>query len=192
MQLLTSASVSTSFKLTVMATVLAAGVLVACNESSVSSSAKILTPLALSLEKIGGFQHKAADPSKPGAAEITAFDPLSKRLFVVNGAQGSVDVLDLSNPVAPVLLRTLTSTDLGTGLGGANSIAIHNGIVAIAVEAAVKQDNGSVIFYRTSDLTRLAAVTVGALPDMLTFTPDGSRVVVANEGEPNSYMSPPM
>ena len=118
--------------------------------------------------------------------------PKSQHLILVNGAQGSVDVLDLSNPVAPVLLRTLTSTDLGTGLGGANSIAIHNGIVAIAVEAAVKQDNGSVIFYRTSDLTRLAAVTVGALPDMLTFTPDGSRVVVANEGEPNSYMSPPM
>lgn len=187
---LSSAHASTSLKLTLLATVLAAGTLVACNQSGSSSSAKILTPVALSLEKIGGFQHKAADPSKPGAAEITAFDPLSKRLFVVNGAQGFVDVLDLSNPAAPALLGTLTSTDLGVGLGGANSIAIHNGIVAIAVEAVVKQDNGSVIFYRASDLTRLAAVTVGALPDMLTFTPDGSRVIVANEGEPNSYGQP--
>lgn len=190
MQLLNPSHVSTSFKLTILATLLAAGALVACNQSGSSSSAKVLTPIALSLEKIGGFQHKAADPSKQGAAEISAFDPLSKRLFVVNGAQGFVDVLDLSNPAAPVLLGTLTSTDLGTGLGGANSIAIHNGIVAIAVEAAVKQDNGSVIFYRASDLARLASVTVGALPDMLTFTPDGSRVVVANEGEPNSYGQP--
>jgi len=190
MPLLMSTRVSTPFKLTVMATLLAAGTLVACNQSGSSSSAKALTPVSLSLEKIGGFQHKAADPTKPGAAEITAFDPLSKRLFVVNGAQGFVDVLDLSNPAAPTLLATLTSTDLGTGLGGANSIAIHNGIVAIAVEAAIKQDNGSVIFYRASDLTRLAIVTVGALPDMLTFTPDGKRVVVANEGEPNSYGQP--
>lgn len=109
---------------------------------------------------------------------------------MVNGAQGTVDVLDLTNPTAPMLLATLTSMDLGSGLGGANSIAVHNGVVAIAVEAAVKQDNGSVIFFRASDLTRLAAVTVGALPDMLTFTPDGKSVVVANEGEPNSYGQP--
>jgi len=178
-----------SFTVTALACVLAAGALVACNQSS-SSSAKELTPVSLSLEKIGNFPHKAADPTKPGAAEISAFDPLSKRLFVVNGAQGTVDVLDLTNPTAPMLLATLTSMDLGSGLGGANSIAVHNGVVAIAVEAAVKQNNGSVIFYRASDLTRLAAVTVGALPDMLTFTPDGKNVVVANEGEPNSYGQP--
>lgn len=178
-----------SFTLTALASLLAAVVLVACNQTD-SSSAKELTPVSLSLEKIGNFAHKAADPTKPGAAEISAFDPLSKRLFVVNGAQGTVDVLDLTNPTAPMLLATLTSMDLGSGLGGANSIAVHNGVVAIAVEAAVKQDNGSVIFYRASDLMRLAAVTVGALPDMLNFTPDGKSVVVANEGEPNSYGQP--
>lgn len=178
-----------SFTLTALASLLAAGALVACNQTD-STSAKELTPVSLSLEKIGNFAHKAADPTKPGAAEISAFDPLSKRLFVVNGAQGTVDVLDLTNPTAPMLLATLTSMDLGSGLGGANSIAVHNGVVAIAVEAAVKQDNGSVIFYRASDLTRLAAVTVGALPDMLAFTPDGKSIVVANEGEPNSYGQP--
>jgi hypothetical protein len=41
-----------------------------------------------------------------------------------------------------------------------------------------------VAFYDT-DGKFLSAVKVGALPDMLTFTPDGKWVLVANEGEPN-------
>ncbi len=40
-----------------------------------------------------------------------------------------------------------------------------------------------------SDLSFASAVEVGALPDMLTFTPDGAKVVIANEGEPNDDYS---
>jgi DNA-binding beta-propeller fold protein YncE len=36
----------------------------------------------------------------------------------------------------------------------------------------------------------LGTDTVGALPDMVTFTSDGSHLLVANEGEPNSYNQP--
>jgi hypothetical protein len=67
----------------------------------------------------------------------------------------------------------------------ANSVAAHNGVVAVAVEAAVKTDPGAVVFFRATTLEAVSSVRVGALPDMLTFTPDGRQVLVANEGEPN-------
>ncbi|PWF48611.1 choice-of-anchor I family protein [Massilia glaciei] len=137
------------------------------------------TPTSLSLEKIGAYDGAAA-----GAAEITAYDPPSKRLFVVNGANGSVDVLDLATPSAPKLLGTISVAALG---GGVNSVAIHDGLVALAVEAKVKTAPGVVAFYNAADLKFLHAVGVGALPDMVAFTPDGKSVLVANEGEPNSY-----
>lgn len=115
------------------------------------------------------------------AAEIVAHDPASQRLFVVNGATSKIDVLSIANPSTPTLL---SSIDLALYGRQANSVAVNNGIVAVAVEAAVKTDNGKAVFFDTNG-NYLNAVTIGALPDMITFTPDGSKILVANEGEPN-------
>ncbi len=71
----------------------------------------------------------------------------------------------------------------------ANSIAIFEDTLAIAVEASDKTQNGAVLFYKLDNQgtgTFIKAVKVGALPDMVTFSPDGKKVLVANEGEPNS------
>jgi hypothetical protein len=141
------------------------------------------TPAGLTLEKIGGYAHAGGLSS----AEITAYDPLSKRLFVVNGANASVDVLNLADPTNPVLLGNITAASIGANLAAVNSVAVFNGVVALAVEANPKTSAGVVAWVRASDLTILGTDTVGALPDMLTFTPDGSHLLVANEGEPNSY-----
>jgi 2',3'-cyclic-nucleotide 2'-phosphodiesterase (5'-nucleotidase family) len=116
-----------------------------------------------------------------GAAEIPAYDPTSQRLFVVNAEDVTVDVLDLSEPSNPTKLFAIDASAFG---GSANSVAIKNGIVAIAIENDNTQEPGKVVFTDT-DGNFLNAVTVGALPDMLTFTPDGKKVLVANEGEPN-------
>src|SRR5262245_36168302 len=67
----------------------------------------------------------------------------------------------------------------------ANSVAVRDGIVAVAVENAVKTSPGKVVFF-DRDLNFLSQVEVGALPDMLAFTPNGRFVLVANEGEPNN------
>lgn len=121
-----------------------------------------------------------------GASEIPAYDPATKRIFVVNAVDNRVDILDASG---------LTTGSFGsipkigeiTGLPGSpNSVAIANGVVAVAVQDATKTNNGTVRFYDTAG-TLLNSVAVGALPDMLTFTPDGSKLLVANEGEPDFY-----
>lgn len=146
------------------------------------AAARDRVPPTLSLTRIGGTEAAGA-----GAAEIPAFEPRSQRLFVVNAARGGVDVFDLSNPAAPRAVGQLDLRDLGATV---NSVAVHGDLVAIAVEAAPKTSPGAVAFHRASDLARVAAVTVGAQPDMLVFTRDGRHVLVANEGEPDSYGAP--
>ncbi len=118
-----------------------------------------------------------------GGAEIPTYDPVTKRLFVSNGSTNSIDIINISDPNKPSLFKTLDITTYG---GGANSIAFKNGLLVAAVEASTKQNNGQAVFFNANG-DFLNSVAVGALPDMLTFTPDGTRVLVANEGEPNSY-----
>lgn len=142
------------------------------------------TPNSLSLVKIGGFDPANGGTPILGSAEIPAYDPVSKRLFMVNGANGTVDVLDIADPTSPRRAGTISVQGLGASV---NSVAAYEGLVALAIEASPKTSPGSVAFHDATTLTRLAVVQVGALPDMLTFTPDGRRVLVANEGEPNSY-----
>ena len=144
------------------------------------------TPVSLAMVKIAGFTHTDGQ-SGAGAAEIVAHDPVTKRLFVVNGVQGTLDVLDFSKADQPALIQTISSTTLWAEAGGINSVAVNNGFVALAVQASVKTNPGKVIVLRASDLSVAGSAEVGALPDMLTFTPDGKTILVANEGEPNSY-----
>ncbi|MBC7994693.1 MAG: choice-of-anchor I family protein [Rhizobacter sp.] len=142
------------------------------------------TPTMLALQKIGGFNRNTDGSTTLGAAEVTAYDAASRRLFVVNGANGTVDVVNLADPANPVLISTIDVAALGAGV---NSVAVHDGLVALAIQANPKTSPGLVAFYNASTLALVNSVAVGALPDMLTFTPDGLRVLVANEGEPNSY-----
>ena len=64
------------------------------------------------------------------------------------------------------------------------SVAAMNGIVAASVPNNDGMANGSVVFFNTNG-DFLKQVTVGVLPDMVTFSPDGKKVLTANEGQPN-------
>jgi hypothetical protein len=122
-----------------------------------------------------------------GAAEITAYDPLTMKLYVVNNDGNSrIDVVDLKEPSSPVYLSSIDITPYG---GGVNSVAVSHGLLAAAVEADPAQEPGSVVFFDTEDESFLYEAMVGALPDMVTFSPDGKYALVANEGEPSDDYS---
>ena len=120
-------------------------------------------------------------------AEIVAYDARTRRAFAINSTDNDLAVLDLTDPSAPILEDKVSFDAYGAGL---NSVATHDGLVAVAVEASPKTNPGKVVFLDARTLQIVGAVTVGALPDMLTFDGDGKRVLVANEGEPNSYNQP--
>ncbi|PJJ83812.1 choice-of-anchor I family protein [Mucilaginibacter auburnensis] len=131
------------------------------------------------------------DIGEVGAAEISAYDPLTKRLFVVNnGTVNKVDVIDFSNPAAMKVIQSIPMAPYG---GAVNSVAVSNGKVAAAIESTDKQANGKVVVFKTDDYSVVAQVTVGALPDMVTYSNDGKLILTANEGEPNdTYTNDPV
>ena len=140
-------------------------------------------PAQITLKQIGRYSAGVSTNPEEPRTEISAFDAISKRLFSINLNLRRLDVLDLGAPETPVLVQSIP-------LGGKpNSVAVSRGVVAVALEGTVKTDPGSVKFFSTSGML-LNHLTVGPLPDMLTFSPNGRWLLVANEGEPNSYNQP--
>lgn len=135
----------------------------------------------LAVERVWSHAHQAANPGQK--SEIVAYDKRTDTLWVA-GVIG-VDVLDRSSgtPVAHIAVGNF---------GAVNSVAIHRGVAALAIEnGADRTLPGVVVLYDTRTRQQLGApVMVGALPDMLTFTPDGRRLLVANEATPNARPAP--
>lgn len=177
------------FKISVLLAAMLSVGLVACNDDNDNhnNTPEVVepTPETIKLSLLGRYETNIFAQS---AAEIPAYDAATKRLFVVNAQKGLVDVLDVSAPEKPVHIAELSARAYLTD-SEVNSVAVKNGIVAIAVQAANKTDVGIVAFFNAKDLSFISKVAVGALPDMVTFSPDGNTVLVANEAEPNDDYS---
>lgn len=116
------------------------------------------------------------------ASEISAYDPSTKKLFVVSNDGGAkVEVVDLTNYPTVTKTRTLTFPSNA----GINSVAVSSGLLAVALDGVNKQASGDIVVYKTSDMSEVKKISVGAMPDMVTFTPDGNYILTANEGEPS-------
>jgi hypothetical protein len=131
------------------------------------------------------LQHLGRHTQRPAtydgsAAESVTYDPTSRTAIVTDARNNRISYVNMANPAAPVVIRDIAMAPYGAGV---NSVAVRNGLVAVAMEDIVKSSPGRVVFFDMSGNFR-SVVTVGALPDMLTFTPNGQRVIVCNEGEP--------
>jgi DNA-binding beta-propeller fold protein YncE len=126
-------------------------------------------------------------------AEIVAYDPISQQLLVGNGDERCVMRIDVRSG------RELGRFDV-SAYGDPTSVATNGELAAVSVVAPRKTDPGHVVLFRSVSTPSgaavrnlggpgayvpVAVVRVGALPDMVTFSPDGRYVLVANEGEPS-------
>ena len=118
---------------TLLATAIALSALFSLPASATSA------PKNLQATLIGTYQSGLFEQS---AAEIVAHDARTQRLFVVNAANARIDVLDIHDPAQPKLLFNIDLSAYGSGI---NSVAVHRGLVAAAVENPVKTEPGSVV-----------------------------------------------
>ncbi|MBK6341340.1 MAG: choice-of-anchor I family protein [Flavobacteriales bacterium] len=137
-----------------------------------------LAQAQVSISHLGTY---ATGSYNTSAAEIVSFDPVSDRIFFVNAQLNQVVALNASNPASLTLAFTI---DMATYGAVANSLCVVLGGIAVAAEASPKTDPGKVVFFDANG-TFLSQVTVGAQPDHVSVTPNGQKVLVANEGEPN-------
>jgi hypothetical protein len=123
-------------------------------------------------------------------SEIPAFDPLSQRAFASSNV--GVQVINLSNPAAPVFISTIAPATLGiVGLtsNDVSSVAVLKGaganpsVLAAAVISSPKTNDGYIVFLNAATGAVLGSATVGSVPDHIAFTPDGTKLLVCNEGE---------
>ena len=149
----------------------------------------------LDLNKIGSYVSGISNPDG-GVAEIVSYDVVENKAWVVNGATGMLDILDLNNMEDGAI--SATSLDIkalaaevnpGFFYGDMTSVSVCADLrlVAVALQAEDYDAAGYVGILNT-DGEMLAMIEAGFQPDMVTFTPDGSKILVANEGEPrNGY-----
>ncbi len=149
--------------------------------------------------------------SPEGAAEIVQYQESTGWIYAINssGDAATVDILNLNEADPSALIAdsegTITNTNMPSVMqinlsehtsGDANSISISNtlNILAVAMAADDVNEKGFIAFYDISGSTPtfIKNVEVGYLPDMVAFSKDGAKVVVANEGEPSGdYTSDP-
>lgn len=142
--------------------------------------------------------------SPEGAAEIVSFHKSTGYIYAINssGNNATVEVIDANNMNPQALTKTaehvvsnsnlaiMHTLDVSADVAGdANSLAIddNNHLLAVAMAAETTGEKGKIAFYDISGASPsfIKAVEVGYLPDMVTFSHDGKKAVVANEGEPS-------
>lgn len=135
-----------------------------------------------------------------GVMEIVDYNTATGWAYAINGQTGhltaiaikdiekstDIDLLDGNNIDIKSIIENEVS---GFKYGDMTSVAVSpdNKTIAVAIQAEDYFANGRVaVFECNADgtLTFKNAVEVGVQPDMVTYTPNGTMILTANEGEP--------
>ena len=124
-----------------------------------------------------------------GGTEIVKYNPKNGYAYSVNGDKEALDIIDVKHPGkdgAIKLVKRIYLQDNGIEAGDLTSVTVHpsGDYVAVSAPAVDKTKPGHVVFYGSNG-DYINNVTVGSLPDMVTFSKDGKYLLVANEGEPS-------
>ena len=135
-----------------------------------------------------------------GVMEIVDYNTVTGWAYAVNGHTGNLTAIAVKDMADSESVDLLDGNDIdvksiveanceGFTYGDMTSVAVSaDGTkLAAAVQAEGYADNGRVaVFTCNADgtLTFEQAYETGVQPDMVTFTPDDSRILTANEGEP--------
>ena len=141
---------------------------------------------AVQLVRLGNFV-----PTSGTNAEVVTFDPTTDKAFVLNTIGEKIDVVGISASGAVSSAGSIDLTALADygPLSTPNSVAVKNGILAVAFSGGELGANGFVALFNASNNAFIKTVAVGSGPDQIVFTADGSKLLVANEGEPFSVTS---
>ena len=135
-----------------------------------------------------------------GVMEIVDYNTVTGWAYAVNGQTGNLTAIAVKDMADSESVDLLDGNDIdvksiveanceGFTYGDMTSVAVSaDGTkLAAAVQAEGYADNGRVaVFTCNADGTLIfeQAYETGVQPDMVTFTPDDSRILTANEGEP--------
>jgi hypothetical protein len=135
-----------------------------------------------------------------GVMEIVDYNTVTGWAYAVNGQTGNLTAIAVKDMADSESIDFLDGNDIdvksiveanceGFTYGDMTSVAVSaDGTkLAAAVQAEGYADNGRVaVFTCNADGTLIfeQAYETGVQPDMVTFTPDDSRILTANEGEP--------
>src|SRR5688572_20852093 len=134
----------------------------------------------------------ANQPGGTSAGEIVSYDPVTQRLFVTSsgGTVHRVNIFGAADPSAPTAVGTV---DFSGEFGGAVLSLTSVGAdplgrfgVATIVPAANTTTAGKVGFFNLATGAVIGTSDVGFHPDSVTFSADGSKLIVVNEGEFNA------
>ncbi|MCD8046166.1 MAG: Ig-like domain-containing protein [Clostridiales bacterium] len=154
---------------------------------------------SVDLTKLGSYVSGVSD-ADGGVTEIISYDSANNTAWSVNGKTGMLEIIDLKTltcDLSDADTDNLTAEELDVKslmaeaypdffYGDMTSVSINSdlGIAAVALQAEGYADNGYVALIDTISRELLTAIEVGCQPDMVCFTPDGTKILSANEGEP--------